>query len=121
VVHVKTHDVAIAKLLVPQAASVPQTRSITVGLSNKRYPEAVQVQLLKSVAGGTFAPIGTLTQAVPARSGNRTTDFNFSYTFTSDDAAFGKVTFEAVATIVNARDALPADNTTTPLPTKVNG
>jgi hypothetical protein len=121
VVHVRTHDVAIAKLLVPQTASVGQTRAITVGLSNKRYPETVQVQLLKSGAGGTFVPVGTLTESVPVRSGNRTTDFSFSYTFTSDDAALGKVTFEAVATIVNARDALPADNTATALSTKVNG
>jgi PKD domain-containing protein len=121
VVHVKTHDVAIAKLVVPQSASAGQTRTITVGLSNKRYPETVQVQLLKSGAGGVFVPVGTLTQSVPVRSGNRTTDFSFSYTFTSDDAAIGKVTFQAVATIVNARDALPADNTATALPTKVNG
>jgi PKD domain len=120
-VHVRTHDVAISKLLVPQTAAIGQTRSIIVGVSNRRYSETVQVQLMKSGSGGNFAPVGTLTQAVPVRSGNRTTDFDFSYTFTSDDASLGKVTFEAVATIVNARDALPADNTATALPTKVNG
>jgi hypothetical protein len=43
----------------------------------------------------------------------------FSYTFTSNDTAFGKVTFQAVASIVDARDALPADNTATALPTEV--
>jgi hypothetical protein len=121
VVHVRTHDVSITKLLVPQTASVGQTRLITVGVSNKRYPETVQVQLMKSVAGGTFAPVGTLTQSVPVRSGNQTTDFKYTYTFTSDDAALGKVTFEAIATIINARDALPADNTVTAWPTRVNG
>jgi PKD domain len=121
VVHVRTHDVSITKLLVPQTASVGQTRLITVGVSNKRYPETVQVQLMKSVAGGTFAPVGALSQSVPVRSGNQTTDFKYTYTFTSDDAALGKVTFEAIATIINARDALPADNTVTALPTKVNG
>lgn len=51
--------------------------------------------------------------------GSQTTDFKFSYTFTSNDAAFGKFSFQAVATIVGARDALPADNTATALPTKV--
>jgi hypothetical protein len=120
-VTVKTHDVAITKFLVPQVASVGQTRSIVVGLANRRYPETVEVQLLKSVAGGSFTTVGTLTQSVPVRDGNRTMDFNFTYTFTSDDAVLGKVTFQAVATIINARDALPADNTATALPTKVNG
>jgi hypothetical protein len=33
----------------------------------------------------------------------------------------GKVSFEAVATIVNARDAQPADNTALALPTTVTG
>jgi PKD repeat protein len=121
VVHVRTHDVAITKFNVPQAASVGQTRPIAVGLANHRYAETVQVQLFKSVADGSFTSVGTLTQSVPVRPGNRTTDFQFTYSFTSDDAALGKVTFQAVATIVNARDALPADNTATALPTKVNG
>ena len=39
--------------------------------------------------------------------------------FTGDDAAVGKVTFEATATIVNARDAQSADNTAIALPTRV--
>jgi hypothetical protein len=121
VVHVRTHDVAITKFSVPQAARVGQTRPIAVGIANHRYPETVQVQLFKSIADGSFTSVGTLTQSVPVRPGNRTTDFQFTYSFTSDDAALGKVTFQAVATIVNARDALPADNTATALPTKVNG
>src|SRR5207248_9238195 len=108
-----------SKFTVPQSASVGQTRTITVSLANHRYGETVQVQLLKSVSGGGWASVGTLTQSVPVRGGNRTIDFAFSYTFTSDDAAVGKVTFEAVATIVGARDAQPADNTAIALPTKV--
>jgi hypothetical protein len=118
VVHVKTHDVAITKFSVPQSASAGQTRTITVGINSKRYPETVQVQLWKSAPGG-FQQVGTLTQFVPLRPANRTTDFSFSYTFTSDDASVGKVTFEAIATIVNARDALPSDNQVIALPTKV--
>jgi hypothetical protein len=55
------------------------------------------------------------------RSGGRTTAFGFTYTFTSDDAALGKVTFKAVASIVGARDAQPSDNTAIALPTNVNG
>lgn len=119
VVNVKTHDVAISRVLVPQSARVGQTRTITVGLTNSRYPETVQVQLLKSVAGGGWQQVGVLTQYVPIRGGNRTTNFDFNYTFTPDDAALGKVSFQAVATIQGARDAIPTDNTFISLPTKV--
>lgn len=124
VVTVKTHDVAIAKFTVPQAASAGQTRGITVGIVDNRYPETVQVELLKGVPGAgqfdNFQVVGTLTQSVSVLGGNRTTPFGFDYTFTSDDAAVGSVTFEAVATIIGAPDAIPADNTATALPTKVN-
>ncbi len=106
---VKTHDVAITKFTVPQSASSGQTRQIVVGLNSKRYVEDVEVQLYKSTPGG-WQWIGTLKQTVPVRPANRTTDFAFSYTFTKNDASIGKVTFRAVATIINARDALLADN-----------
>ena len=115
-VHVQTHDVAITKFMVPQSASAGQTRSISVGISDTRYPETVQVQLFKN-----DSYVGTLTQQVPVRSGGRTTTFGFNYTFTNDDAALGKVTFRAVASIVGARDAQPSDNTGVALPTSVNG
>jgi hypothetical protein len=109
VVHVSTHDVAITKFTVPTSASAGQTRSITVGVSDKRYPETVQVQLLKGNPGG-FDQVATLTQQVPVHMGNATTSFVFSYLFTPGDATVGKVTFEAIATIQGARDALPTDN-----------
>jgi hypothetical protein len=54
------------------------------------------------------------------RGANRTTPFSFNYTFTSDDAAIGKVTFKAIANLVSARDALPADNEAIASPTKVS-
>lgn len=119
VVIVKTHDVAVAKMTAPQSASTGQSRSITVGLSNKRYPETVRIDLYRSSAGG-FVPFASSTQSVPVRSGNKTSDFAFNYVFTADDALLGKVTFKAVATIVDARDALLADNEAISLPTKVN-
>jgi hypothetical protein len=118
-VHVSTHDVTIVKLEVPQSAKPGQTRPITVNISNGHYPETVQVQILKGGPNG-FQPVGTLTQSVPVTQGNHTTQFSFNYTFTSDDAAAGKVTFEAIATISGARDALPADNTVIALPTTVH-
>jgi hypothetical protein len=53
--------------------------------------------------------VGTLNQFVQARR-NRPTSLSFSYTFTRNDASIGKVTFKAIATIVDARDGFPADN-----------
>jgi hypothetical protein len=116
-VHVRTHDVAVEKLTVPQTAHPGQTRSITVGLGNRRYTENVRVELLKSVSGGDFVSVGVLTHDAIV---GRTTPFTFNYTFTDADGALGKVTFKTIATIVNARDAQPADNTVISLPTRVS-
>jgi PKD domain-containing protein len=116
-IHVRTHDVVIQKLTVPQTAHAGQTRSITVGLGNRRYTESVQVDLMKSVSGGDFVSVGVLTHDAVV---GKTTAFAFNYVFTADDAAVGKVTFKVVATIVGARDAQPADNTVISLPTKVS-
>lgn len=118
-ISVRTHDIAITKLTVPTAASSGQTRSITVGVSNRRYPETVIVTLTRTTPFGTV-PVGTLQQTVPVRAANRTTDFTFSYTFTSEDAAIGKVSFQATASLLTARDALPGDNLAQSLPTKVS-
>jgi PKD repeat protein len=117
-VSVRTHDVAITKFQVPTSAKAGQTRQIDVGLRNANYPEVVRVELYKSKPSG-FQLIGFLEQSVPVRSGNRTTDFSFSYTFTNEDAAIGKVNFRAVAVILTARDALPTDNEAISAPTKV--
>jgi PKD repeat protein len=110
-VHVQTHDVAIRELTVPMNGKVGRTALITVGINNTRYPEIVEVQLLKSVPGSTFQQVGVLTITVPARKGKQTTQVAFSYTFTSDDAAVGKLSFESVATPIGVRDAVVADNT----------
>ena len=118
-IQVRTHDVGIAKLAVPQSASAGQTKAITVGISNTRYPEAVTVRLLRSVPGGGFEQVGSLTQSAPVRGGGRTTAFAVNYTFTTADASVGKVTFRAIADLGGARDALPADNDVTALATKV--
>jgi PKD repeat protein len=116
--HVKTHDVGIAKIAAPQSASVGQTKQIQVNVFDLRYPESVQVVLMKSVPGG-YETVGVLTQSISPRGKNQTTPYTFNYTFTTDDGTAGKVTFKAVATIVNARDALPADNEAIAAPTKV--
>jgi hypothetical protein len=116
---VQTHDVGITKLSTPKVAKAGQTRSTVVRVKNSNYPERVEVQLYKSVPWG-FEHIGTLTQRVPVRSGGRTTNFNFSYTFTHEDAAIGKVTFRAVAYLIDARDAFFSDNEAITAPTKVN-
>jgi PKD repeat protein len=119
---IRTHDVAIGRLQTPQKGTVGQTRPVSVSITNPRYPETVQVQLFKSVTGSfdRFVLVGTLTQSVPVKTANRSTPFDFSYTFTAEDAAVGKVTFKAVATIVGPRDAAPADNEAISLPIRVD-
>jgi len=118
VVQVRTHDVGIGKFSVPQSAKAGQTRSVSVGISNTRYPEAVEVVLYKSVPGG-YGFVGQLLQTVLVRPANRTTEFSFNYTFTAEDAAMGKVTFMAIAYLQGYRDALPGDNEVNASPTKV--
>lgn len=118
-VHVQTHDVAVMRFAAPESGASGRTKQLSVDVRNTRYDERVQVQLLKSIPGG-FEPVGTLTLFVPVRETGRAVSFSFSYTFTPDDASIGKVTFKAVATIVGARDALPADNEAIASPTKVN-
>jgi hypothetical protein len=117
-IHVATHDVAIVKLAAPQNARVGQTREITVGVRNTRYPEQVSVELHKSNTSGGYDRVGTLTQAVSVNT-KGSTPFTFNYTFTGSDAEVGKVTFMTVATTVNSRDALPADNQAVSLATVV--
>lgn len=116
---VRTHDVAITRFNTPQSAKAGQTRTITVGINNKSNAETVEVQLFRSVPGG-WVYFASLTQYVPPRNANRTTDFSFSYTFTPEDAGYGKVSFRAVANIQNARDAFPADNEAISSPVKVS-
>jgi hypothetical protein len=119
VVSVRTHDVAITKFTVPVTARSGQTRPISVAISNGRYAENVEVVVLKSVPNSQNQLVGSLTMSVPVRRGGATTDYSYSYTFTSADAAAGKVTFYAVATIIGHRDALPADNDAISAPAKV--
>ena len=45
--------------------------------------------------------------------------FDFLYTFRAQDAAAGKVTFKAVATVLGGRDARLADNAAVAAPTEV--
>jgi len=109
-IHVSTHDVGITQLTVPSAARAGQTKSISATVRNSRYSETVRVDFYESVAGG-YQLVGSVTQSVPAQGGKHPTAFSINYTFTTGDASAGKVVFQAVATIVGARDAFPADNT----------
>ena len=114
---VRTHDVAITRFATPASGMSGKTTKISVDIRSNRLPETVQVQLFKSVPGG-FQFVAISQQTLPTR--NRVTSVAFSYTFTRDDAIIGKVTFRAVALLVNARDALPADNQAIGAPTKVS-
>jgi hypothetical protein len=116
---VRTRDVAITRFNTPQSAKAGQTRAITVGINNKVNAETVEVQLYRSTPWG-WEYFASLTQYVPPRNANRTTDFNFSYTFTPEDASYGKVSFRAVANIQAGQDAFPADNEAISTPVKVS-
>lgn len=118
-VSVRTYDVGIAKFSTPNSGRVGQTGKIVVSIANRLTPQTVRVELLASVPNG-FQYVGTLSLYVPVQK-NKTTDFNFSYSFTPQDAALGKVNFLANAYIENGHDALPGDNQAISLPVKVSG
>lgn len=107
---VQTHDVAIKKLGTPVTASAGQKRQITVSVTNVRYPELVTVSLWATTSSGQLY-LGDITKNVLTRGTNRPTDFTFEYRFTPADAVSGKITFTAYATLLNARDVFPSDNT----------
>lgn len=115
-VRVTTHDVSIAGADVPQGALPRETITVAVRVASARYPEMVQVELLRSVGGGAFERVDLLTQAVPAQGG---TEFTFWYPVTEADAAVRSIVFQAVASIVGAADATPDDNIFTAEPTIV--
>jgi PKD repeat protein len=109
-VPVRTHDVAITQIAVPNSVRVGQTVAVNVYLRNTHYPETVRVDLAKSSPDG-YQQIGWLTQSVPVRPpGGNTTRFAFSYTITQADKTDGRINFRAVATLFDHRDARPGDN-----------
>jgi PKD repeat protein len=122
VVQVQTHDVSIQSMTTPSKGRVGRTAQVEVGIGNRRYPESVRVDFFKSTPGG-FEQIGSVTEDVQVMKHNKkTVAFSVDYTFTSDDLAVGKVSFQAVATILGDRpaiDAFPSDNTQTSTPTIV--
>ncbi|NYF55783.1 PKD domain-containing protein [Micromonospora purpureochromogenes] len=119
VIAVRTHDVSIVRLTVPSTARVGQTIGVTVNVQNTRYDENVTVRLHRSSPSG-YVQVGTSTQPVPVKAAGKTTAFSFSYTVTADDRAAGKITFRAVAELVQNREALPADNELLSTPVKVS-
>jgi PKD repeat protein len=121
VISVRTHDIAIEKLIAPQSAKVGQTRDIVVGISNRRYAESAVVTLYRAQPGQfeQYFPVGSATVDIPVDGTGRLASVSIPYTFTADDGALGKATFKVTVSIVGARDAVPADNTAISLPTKI--
>ncbi|WIY06592.1 PKD domain-containing protein [Amycolatopsis mongoliensis] len=106
---VTTHDVGIARFSVPASAREGDSKPISVDVSNTRYTETATVVLSKH-DGTWWREVGRLTLEVPARP-TRTVRFPFSYTFSPDDAALGKVAFRAELKLdYPVTDARPADN-----------
>jgi PKD repeat protein len=116
-VRVTTHDVSIAGADVPRLAAAGETIDVAVRVASARYPEMVQVELLRSAGGGPHERVDLLTQAVPAQG---EVEFAFGYAVTEGDAAVGSIVFRAVASIVGAADTTPADNSFTAPPTIVH-
>lgn len=121
VVNVENHDAAVVKVGVPNTARTLQTKQVSVGVNSKYHDELVTVTLYKSIYGTyeSFQRIAQSQQLVRAQALNKSTQFVFNYTFTTADAAVGKVTFKAEVAIDDKRDLLPADNTFISLPVKV--
>ncbi|MER6591535.1 hypothetical protein ABT214_06710 [Micromonospora purpureochromogenes] len=118
VVSVRTHDVAVVKLNVPSTARVGQTIGVAVQVRNTRYDENVRVDLERSTPIG-YVPVGSSTRPVPATDSGKTTSSVIDYTVTAEDLAVGKVSFRAVAELLDARGALPYDNELRSVPVKV--
>jgi PKD repeat protein len=113
IVSVRTHDVAIVSVDVPDSAKAGETHPISVTVRSARYPETVQLELFRNAE---VEPIATMIQGLAAKD---VVSFGFAYTFTAKDAAAAAVTFHAVATVVGARDAQPVDNVAVAAPTAV--
>lgn len=106
---VETHDVGITKFSVPTSAQAGQSKPITVSVANTRYLEKATVTLYRS-DGDSWDQVGQAKLDVPAHRW-RTVQVPFSYSFTPEDAAVGKVSFRAVVSLeYPVRDARPADN-----------
>ncbi|MEU4252952.1 PKD domain-containing protein [Amycolatopsis sp. NPDC026612] len=108
-VTVTTHDVGIAKFVVPSSARQGESKPVSVDVTNTRYAETVTVVLSKR-STNYWTEVGRLTLQVPARATGKVR-FPFAYTFTPDDALAGKVAFRAEAELeYPSADALPGDN-----------
>ena len=116
-VRVTTHDVSIADVEVPEQAAAGESIVVAARVASARYPEMVQVELLRSADGGSFERVDLLTQPVPAEA---EIEFGFRYAVTEGDAVVGSIVFRAVASIVGAADTTPADNSFTAPPTIVH-
>ena len=128
VVPVKTHDVAITKFSVPQSGSPGQTRSIVIGVSNKRYDEFVEVTLYKSQAPGWTVFVGKSIQFVPVRRATAPASSPSTTPSPTPMRRWARSRFVAHATIrasndeyaYDLPDALPVDNDAIAVPTKVS-
>ncbi len=107
-VTVETHDVSVARLVVPAEARAGETASVTVRVANTRYREQGVTATLYRSDGSSWQQVGTLTLTVPK---DKTVKFPFAYTFTAADAVVGKVAFRTVVSLRDGvRDARPFDN-----------
>jgi PKD domain len=116
-VRVATHDVSVTRITAPRVCAAGTTHPIVVIVASARRAETVLVELIRVARNGVRERAGTQTGDVEP---GHALELSFPYTFTHMDAAAGPVRFEALATIVGARDAVPCDNLASALPTIVH-
>jgi PKD repeat protein len=115
-VRVATHDVSVTSINAPRVCAAGDTHSIVVRVTSGRRRETTHVELIRVARNGVREQAGVQTATVEL---GQSLELSFPYTFTAADAAAGPVRFEALATIVGARDAVPSDNIASTPPTVV--
>lgn len=120
---VENHDVWISKVTTPSQASAGQVKQISVAVNSKKFDETVWVNLERGINAPYtgWEPIGTSRQLVLVKDKGKGTLFTFNYRFTAADAAAGKVSFRATASIDNRTDVSVSDNEYISIATTVKG
>ncbi|MCX2947066.1 PKD domain-containing protein [Lentzea sp. NEAU-D7] len=104
---VETHDVTVSNVVAPATATAGETGRVEVSVTSTRYAEGIVVDLLRRRPDGYHDVVGTVRGQV-AKDG--TVVLPFSYTYSAQDAALGKVTLKARVRLDGRDDNNPGDN-----------
>jgi PKD repeat protein len=115
-VAVRTHDVAVTRIVTATSVDRGQTKDVAVDLVSRRSTESVTLTLFRSTTTG----FEVIEQRVVSVATARETRVVFRYRYSSADAQLGWVSFRVGASIDGLRDALPGDNEAISAPVKVD-